>query len=245
MNVRVYRRVFASIWLVYDAVDLAFGMTERSRIWFPHARSPGLVALQAVLIASGAMLALGRHVWGAGMIAAVARACEALTLFALNDFFFGSVMYLLLAHSDGGPFASGRRPRWVRDALLFQIAFIYLATGVLKLNPDWLAGGELFVRTQYLSRSQGCPYPAPVERALSTLSADGWLARLGAAAEIALAGMVIARRPYSVAVLLAVAVHSFGALVTNVWFFSASMAAGVVVLLPRRHRPARLADPAR
>ncbi len=238
-SVAVYRRVFASIWLVYDVVDLGLGMTERSRIWFPHARSPGLVTLQVVLIASGVMLALGRHVWGFGMTAAVARAVEALTLFPLNDFFFGSVVYLLLAHSDGGPFAKATRPRWVRDALLLQFGFIYLATGVLKLNPDWLDGGQLFVRTQYLARSHGWPYPAPLEQALSSLVADARLSKIGVASEIALAGVVFARRPYWLGAVLTLAIHSFGALVTNVWFFSASMAAGVLVLLPR----ARLADP--
>lgn len=255
LAVASFRRVFAAIWVVYDVIDLAWGMTERSRVWFPHDRSPGLLALQVVLVASGAMLGIGRYVWASGMVAAVARGTEAFLFFPLNDFFFASVIYLLLAHSDGGPFAhepsahfadagarrqDRRRPRWVRDALILQLGWIYLATGVLKMNPDWLDGGQLFVRTQYLATSHGWPYPAPLAQALASPAFDAKLSMIGAASEIALGALMFARGPYWVAALLAAAVHGFGALVTNVWFFPASMAAGVFLLLPRRpSRPAR------
>lgn len=228
-----YRRVFATIWLAYDVIDLAFGMTERSRIWFPHARDGNLLVLQAALIVSGAMLVLGKGVWVFGMIAAVARTVEALSFFALNDFFFGSIVYLLLAHSDGGPFGRGRRPTWVRDTLLFELGWIYLATGVLKLNPDWLGGEHLMVRTQYLAHGQGWPYPAALERALASRFVDAKLSALGAALELTLGAVILVRRPYWLAAALVLAIHVFGALVTNVWFFSASMAAGVLLLLPR------------
>jgi hypothetical protein len=233
--VAIFRRVFAAIWVVYDVIDLGWGMTERSRVWFPHDRSAGLMALQCVLVVSGATLALGRHVWITGMIAAAARTAQAFIFFSLNDFFFASVVYLLLAHSDGGPFARqpARRPRWVRDALVAQLGWIYLATGVLKLNPDWLDGGQLFVRTQYLVTSHGWPYPAALTRAMTSLAFDSTLSKIGAASEIALGVAMLARGPYWLAVALAVAIHAFGALVTNVWFFPASMAAGVVLLLPR------------
>jgi hypothetical protein len=234
---RTYRRVFAAIWVAYDVVDLVWGMTERSRIWFPHERSADLVALQAVLVASGAMLALGRFVWISGMVAALARGAEAFGYFALNDFFFASVVYLILAHSDGGPWGRGRRPRWVRDTLLAQLAWIYVATGILKLNPDWLDGGQLFVRSQYLWTGQNWPYPAVVEKALSSVAVDARLAQAGAMSEIALGVVLFARRPYWLAAALVLGIHGFGALVTNVWFFSASMAAGVLILMPRR-RPA-------
>jgi hypothetical protein len=232
--VALYRRVFAGIWLAYDVIDLVGGMTERERIWFPHAREHGLFAVQVVLVFCGAALLLGRHVWTAGMIAAAARATEAFCFFSLNDFFFGSVVYLLLAHSDGGPFERGRRPVWVRDALLFQLAWIYVATGVLKLNPDWLDGGQLFVRTQYLWHSHGWPFPAVVERAFASQAFDARLSQVGATLEIALGVVLFARRPYGVAAALVVAIHGFGAFVTNVWFFTASMAAGVLILFPRR-----------
>jgi hypothetical protein len=233
-GVASYRRAFAAIWLLYDVIDLVWGMTERSRIWFPHPRSPGLLALQSVLIASGVMLLAGRRVWEFGMIAAAARAIEALTFFPLNDFFFASVVYLLLAHAEGGPFARGKRPKWVRQALVVQLAFIYVATGVLKLNPDWLGGGHLFVRTQYLARSHGWPYPLFVEKALASLSVDAWLAKLGVAAELTLGTVLLAGRPYWLAAMLVIGIHTFGAATTNVWFFSASMVAGVLLLLRRR-----------
>jgi hypothetical protein len=256
LAVASFRRVFAAIWVVYDVIDLAWGMTERSRVWFPHDRSSGLLALQVVLVASGAMLGIGRYVWASGMVAAVARGGEAFLFFPLNDFFFASVICLLLAHSDGGPFAhesyahgpsahfeddavrrhDRRRPRWVRDALIFQLGWIYLATGVLKMNPDWLDGGQLFVRTQYLATSHGWPYPAPLAHALASLPFDARLSMIGAASEIALGAFMLARGPYWAAALLAAAVHGFGALVTNVWFFPASMAAGVFLLLPRSRR---------
>jgi hypothetical protein len=234
-----FRRVFAAIWLVYDVIDLGWGMTERARIWFPHDRLPGLAALQAILVLSGAVLATGRYVWASGMVAAVARAAEAFVFFPLNDFFFASVVYLLLAHSDGGPFPGDgagkarRRPKWVRDALIVQFGWIYVATGVLKLNPDWLDGGQLFVRTQYLATSHGWPYPAPLEHSLTSLSFDAALSKVGATSEIVLGVAMLARGPYWGAVGLALGIHAFGALITNVWFFSVSMVAGVVLLLPR------------
>jgi Vitamin K-dependent gamma-carboxylase len=232
-SVSMFRRVFASIWVIYDAVDLTWGMTERSRIWFPHDREGGLVALQIVLVVSGVLLALGRSIWVFGVVAAAARGVEAFYYFSLNDFFFASVVYLILAHSGGGPFQSGRRPAWVRDVLLAQLGWIYVTTGILKLNPDWLDGGQLFVRSQYLWTSQSWPYPAFLEKALSSMAVDARLSELGALGEISLGIVLFVRRPYWLAAVLVVGIHGFGALVTNVWFFSASMAAAVLLLLPR------------
>jgi len=240
----MFRRVFATIWVVYDVVDLGWGMTERSRVWFPHDRDPRLVALQVVLVASGAALALGRYVWVSGIIAAAARATEAFAFFSLNDFFFASVVYLLLAHAEGGPFPgdnarSASRPRWVKGALIVQFGWIYVATGVLKLNPDWLDGGQIFVRTQYLSISHGWPYPEALSRAFTSLAFDAKLSEVGAASEIALGVTMLARGPYWLAAALAIGIHAFGALITNVWFFPVSMAAGVLLLMPRaKARPA-------
>jgi len=241
-SLATFRRVFAGVWLLYDAIDLVWGTTERSLSWFPHARDWRLAALQVVLVASGLMLVVGKRIWMFGMAAAAARATEALEMFPLNDFYFCSIVYALIAHSGGGPFAEGRRPKWVHDALLVEFAWVYLATGVLKLNRDWLSGGHLFVRTQYLVQSQDWPFPLPVERALRSLPIDGVLATVGAALEILLSGVMFARRPYRLGVTLAVAIHGAGALITNVWFFSASMIAGVALLLPRAHRAKSLTD---
>jgi hypothetical protein len=231
-NVPRFRRVFCAIWVFYDALDAMWGLTERGRIWLPHPRDPGLLLLQVSLVWSGAMLVVGRRIWMFGMVAFAARLSEGLLYFRLNDFYMVSVVYLFLAHSDGGPSASGQRPRWVRDALLVQFGWIYLATGVLKLNPDWLGGGHLFVRTQYLALL-GWPYPKWLVLAFRSLVLDGLLAKVAAALEISLAAVLFARRPYWLAVLLALAIHGFGTLMTNVWFFSASMIAAVWLLMPR------------
>jgi hypothetical protein len=228
-----FRRAFAAIWLVYDTFDLAAGATDRCSLWLPHPPSAGLAVVQGVLVASGLALFFGRYVWAAGIIAAAARTTEALAFFPLNDFYFGSIVYLLLAHSEGGPFGGPASPRWVRDVLLFELAWVYAATAVLKLSPDWLGGGHLFVRTQYLAGGSHWPYPAPLARALSSLGTDAVLAKVAAVGELALGGVVLARRPYWLALALAVGIHSFGTLMTNVWFFSATMIAAVALLIPR------------
>jgi len=46
-----------------------------------------------------------------------------------------------------------------------------------------------------------------------------------------------ARRPYWLGVALVIGIHTFGTLVTNVWFFSAQTIAAVVLLLPRGRPP--------
>ncbi len=147
-------------------------MTERARNWFPHPRSPGLVALQIVLVASGVMLFAGRRVWEAGMVAGAARAAEAFVFFPLNDFFFVSVVCVLLAHSNGGPFERARRPRWVHDALLVQLAWIYVATrrsqaesGLARRGPALRTHAVLVATagggsTRGSSRGRSCRLPS-------------------------------------------------------------------------------------
>jgi hypothetical protein len=236
-GLKSFRRVFACIWLLYDVVDVSLGATERARSWFPHERGADLMALQVALIVSGIMLALGRRVWVFGMLAAAARTIEALAWFPLNDFLFGSIVYLLLAHSEGGPFARNRRPTWVRDLLRMQFAWVYLTTAFLKINPAWLDGGHVFVRTQYLARALHWPFPAALARALGSIPVDAALSRAGVGLELLLGVVLVAGGPYWLGVGLSVAVHAFGALMMNVWFFSATMVAGVALILPRRLRP--------
>jgi hypothetical protein len=183
------------------------------------------------------MMLAGRRIWISALIAAAARAAEGFVVFPLNDFFFVSIIDVYLAHSDGGPLRTGARPKWVRDALLVQLGWVYLATAILKLSPDWLGGGHLFVRVQYLARSHDWPYPPRLLALLGSLAVDAALAKVAVVLEFALSALLFARRPYWLGAALALCLHGFGALVTNVWFFSASMLAAVLILLPRRARP--------
>ncbi len=132
-----------------------------------------------------------------------------------------------------------RVPRWVCDALRWQAAWIYLATGALKLNPAWLSGGHLYVRQAYLAAVLRWPYPAPLAHALSHLTVDAGLAWVAASWEILLGVLLVAGRPAAAIAGLAVAIHTFGALAMNVWFFGASMVAQVVLFLPRGRGGAR------
>jgi len=231
-----FRRIFAGIWLAYDLIDLALGATEHGRNWFPHPREPGLVAIQIALVVCGVQLVRQRRVYAFGLAAAALRLVEGLAFFKLNDFYFYAITMLLLAHGDGGPFEEGKRPVWVRHALLVELGWIYFATALMKANPDWLSGGHLYVRTEYLSRALGWPYPPPLRHAFQSLAVDSVLAHLAIGAELVLALVLWARRPYWLGVFLVVGIHTFGTIVTNVWFFSASTITAVVVLLPRSGR---------
>lgn len=231
-----FRTAYFAIWLLYDLLDVGMGYTERSLDWFPHPRNLQLFALQLGLVACGAMMLFARRVYFYGVVSALLRLAVALLFFRLNDFLFCAVISLLLAHSDGGPFGSGRKPKWVRDVLLVQLGWVYFATALLKANPDWLDGGHLFVRIQYLARGLGWPYPAFVQHAFSSLAVDAALAKMAIAAELALACVLWARRPYWLGVALALGIHGFGALATNVWFFSAQAIAAVALLLPSDKR---------
>jgi hypothetical protein len=229
------RRYFAGVWLVYDVIDVLIGGTQHAAGWLPHPTSPVILGAQLVLIACGVQLVRNRMPFAFGVLAAVARLVEA-GEFGLNDFYWYATLMLLMAHGDGGPLEQGKRPLWVRHALLAELGWIYLATGVLKLNPDWLDGGHLFVRTEYLARAFHWPFPSFVRAAFTSLRLDSALACMAALAEISLGVVLFLRRPYWLGVALVVGIHTFATLVTNVWFFSASAIGCVVLLLPRRHR---------
>jgi hypothetical protein len=227
------RRVFAAVMLTYDVVDLVWGATDYESDWAPHPRTTEIAVLQVGLIACSVAMLLGRRVWIAGVLGAFLRFVET-RIFPLNDFHFFAVVTFLLAHGDGGPFGGPKHPRWVRDVLLAQVGFVYVATAWLKLGPAWIDGEGIFVRTTYLREAFGWPYPGFIARLLAQKSFDAWLARLAVAGELALGGMLWLRRPRRVAIALAVAIHAFGTLATNVWFFSAAMIACVACLMPRR-----------
>lgn len=237
------RRWFSGVWLVYDVIDTLTGAVEHSRNWMPHRPSMTLAAAHVVLIACGVQLVRDRRPFLYAMLAAGARLLET-SQYGLNDFFYYALMMLLFAHGDGGPFERGKRPLWVRHALLAQLAWIYLATGVLKLSGDWLGGGQLLARAEYLAVAYDWPYPAFVRELLASRPACAALARVGVAGELLLGLVLLARRPYWLGVLLVVGVHGFAMLVMNVWFFSVSSVVAVTLLLPRRPPRAALALPA-
>ncbi len=230
------RRAFAAVMLAYDVVDLLWGGTHHELDWAPHARDVQIELLQIGLIACGVLLLLGRVVWIAGVASAGLRFWLA-RIFPLNDFHFFAVVTFLIAHGEGGPFRGGpKHPRWVRDVLLAQVGFVYVATAWLKLGPAWIDGDGIFVRTTYLREAFGWPYPGFFARLLAQKSVDAWLARMAVAGEFALGAMLWLRRPRWVAIGLAIAIHTFGTLATNVWFFSAAMISCVVCLMPRSRR---------
>jgi hypothetical protein len=124
----------------------------------------------------------------------------------------------------------------VRHALLAQLGWVYFATAVLKLNADWLSGGQLFARTEYLVRGFDWPYPSFVRHAFQSAHFCAILAYVAVIGELLLAFVLLARRPYWLGVVLVAGIHGFAMVVTNVWFFSVSNIVAVTLLLPRGTR---------
>ena len=107
--VRIGRRWFAGLWLVYDLIDSLAGGVEHARDWMPHPPSLTLAAVHAVLLACGAQLVRDRSPFVYGLISAGARLVET-SQYGLNDFYYYALLMLLMAHGDGGPFERGKRP---------------------------------------------------------------------------------------------------------------------------------------
>lgn len=233
--VRRTRRAFAFVWLVYDVVDSLAGGVEHARDWLPHPASRVLLAVHVVLVVCGVQLVRDRRPFVFGLFAVAARFVET-TQYGLNDFFYYAVVMLLLAHGDGGPFDWGKRPLWVRHALLAQLGWVYFATAALKLNADWIGGGQLYARTEYLVRGFDWPYPSFVHQAFASMPFCAGLAWAAVLGELALALVLWARRPYWLGVGLVAGIHVFAMVVTNVWFFSVSNIVAVSMLLPRLSR---------
>jgi hypothetical protein len=225
-----FRRAFALIWLGYDALDLILGGTA-GNLDLPLGHRPALLtACQLGLIGVQAGMALNRPTAPLfALLAAILRGFE-LTVFGVNDFYYYTVICLWLAVPGN--------PRWRYDLLLIQTAWLYAATGLLKVNADWLSGGHLFVRAGYLWEAVGWPHPRPLEACSQTLACTAALAKGAVAAELALAGLLIARRGRPLAIALALGIHLFAALALDVWFFGASMVAQVWLLFPAATRPA-------
>jgi hypothetical protein len=233
--VRRARRCFAGVWLVYDVIDTLAGAVEHSRDWMPHPTNLALAVTHTVLIACGAQLVRDHRPFVFGLIATGARLVET-HFYGLNDFFYYAILMLLMAHGEGGPFDRGKKPLWVRHALLAQLAWVYFATAALKLSADWLSGGQLFARTGYLVRGFDWPYPSRLYQAFQSMHFCAILACLAVGSEFLLAFVLATRRPYWLGVVLVVGIHTFAMVVTNVWFFSVSNIVIVILLLPRRPR---------
>lgn len=236
-----FRIAFAAVWLAYDGLDLAVKGTAACSRWYeaPDHAPPQLVFLQVGLIACEVALLLGFRVGLAALVAVFLRFLEWRTYLELNDFqyFMVTAVILATARGTGGllrPAWEGKRvPAWPREVLLYQAAWMYAATALLKCNPSWLGGGQLFVRHQYLA-TRGWPLPAFYLRWVSSLGFNAALAWIAVGCELALAFLLVFHRRRSLVVPLAAAIHGFAALSANVWFFGASCFAQVALLVGSR-----------
>jgi len=237
--------VFFGIWAVYDGLDLFWGGTA-ANYWLVVGAKEAVFALRLLQLAlcvseiGIVFFAITRSsprglIWVLSFAAFVLRACEVFVFFGLNDFFYYvTTVFLLLQF-----FAWGKETRlacWPREVLRYQTAWIYFATAFLKLNPHWLSGDHLWIRIAYMQRVLHWPVPAALMEPLTRLSVDHWLAIAGAAGEMSLALLLLARAPRWVLVTLAVLMHGFAAIMLNVWFFGAAMVAQVAFVSGRRTR---------
>ena len=240
----VFRRVFAAIWLAYDVIDVAFRGTLTQLTWpYSGPYTKGLLALQLGCIAAELALVIGRG----GYL--LTYACVALFLarwgisdryFGLNDFRHITVVALLLVFVP----PAGPVPRWIADLIRWETAWVYLATGFLKVNTAFLSGGHLYVRHNYL-RLRGWPYPGFVSDLIERHWFDRGLALFTVGSEL-LIGLLLfgrSRRGWRLALLIAIAVHGGAALFDDVWFFGASMIALVwCISTQRTNDPGRFAS---
>jgi Vitamin K-dependent gamma-carboxylase len=243
-STRAFRIAFAAIWLLYDTLDLAGSATARLADWTAIRAPVGLASTQAgLIVCEMALVFLGdRWVLPIGGLAVVLRVVE-WSSFHLNDFAYYAVTMAVLAHTRGPGLLArrgrtaeadeGRATRWPRDVLLWQAGWMYVATGLLKLNPSWLSGRHLLVRFRYLA-ALGWPYPTFIRHCTDSLRCDHVLAVAGAAAELCLGALLLLRPSRRIALPLVIAIHGFGALMTNVWFLGASLVAQVGLLAESR-----------
>jgi hypothetical protein len=211
------------VWITYDLCDVISHGTG-DILWTTGAPGGPLRTLQVALIVGQLCILLGIASPLACVVCFFLRLAEAQFFFGLNDYYYYCVMILPLAFA-------GEKRAWTRKFLLVQIAWIYFATATLKLNHEWLSGGHLYVRQNYLAAIQGWPYPAWYRTLFLSLRGCSWLAIFGVGAEFLLAALVLSRRFPRASKALALGVHLFAALALNVWFFGASMALGVILLV--------------
>lgn len=229
-ELRVFVTAFFAIWALYDILDALFKGTA-SAFWLSDPRSASIIttlqfALIVVQIAAVVLTINGRlgSVFCRALIAAAAllRAVESFGFFGLNDFYYYCITAFILVqfHVEGL-----RATVWPRRVLLYQTAWMYLATALLKMNPAWLSGDHLWVRFGYVTGT--LHLSGPWAGVLSDMRVDRALALFGSCMEFAMGIALLLRAPRWACLSLAVAIHGFAALTVNVFFFGASMIAQV------------------
>jgi Vitamin K-dependent gamma-carboxylase len=232
----LFRRVFTTVWLVYDLLDLLLHGTASGSWAYPQLGSEKLRLIQIGLILAQTLLLIGIRPMLFAFVCFALRFLQAWYFISLNDFYYYSVVMLVLSQARISQ--DGKAPAWVRDVLVWQAAWIYFATALLKLNPEWLSGGHLFVRIQYLAGVYEWPYPDFFRAWTSVLSHDAWLSWLGASFELLLAGAIAFRAPRWIPIAGAIALHAFAAFTVNVWFFGPAIISQVaLVRAPAHSRP--------
>jgi hypothetical protein len=233
----LFRRVFAAIWLVYDACDLAFSGTALCASWLLTALNGaplGLQLNQVALIACELCLVAGFRVSEMALAACALRMFEYWQYFRVNDFLYYAVTVAWLVFAvpvrDGQ--GRARMPAWVQRGLLVQTGWIYLASALLKLNPAFVSGEHFFVRHGYQLTVMHWPYPAWLEPWLLSLRVNAALAWLTVCSEATLGLLLMLRRGRYLALGLAIGIHGFAAIDMNVFFFGASLLAQVALLFP-------------
>jgi len=231
------RIAFALIWLIYDGLDVYWGATHT--ILLSDVPIPSLLWTQCFLILTELFILVGFKPRFFALIAFLLRAIE-FQIFPLNDFLYFCVSALLLSQCDcsserGSDLKLIPARAWPRNIFVLQLAWIYFSSALLKLNPSFLSGGDLFVRQNYTFAAFNWPYPQFYRIWISSLSGNAVLAWVGVAAEFSLAFTLLAwlKRPQHrsrlriLAVGLALGIHGFSALSLNVFFFGASLLAQV------------------
>ncbi len=244
-----FRTSLALIWGIYDLIDLVSGRSLAMTLGqASHSFGIQLALLQAILIFSQVCIVRGKRVQLMCLVACLARSLETV-LFSLNDFIYHSVMMFLCVWipPHAHDMKSTQQAR-LHNVFIWQTAWLYFATAFLKLNPSWLSGGDLYVRQTFLAYVSHWPYPPSYRACIETLSCNHVLAMAAVLGEFLLAFLLVAMmllprwRSWWArsALALCVAIHTFAALSTNVWFFGASMIAQVGWLCrPGASRPKR------
>jgi len=234
-----FRFAFAAIWLTYDLVDLIWGGTQAPFWLYSDRTAPHqIAALQIGLVLCELSVLLGFHPQKSLLLAFFLRAFEA-WIFPLNDFLYYIVTALLLAHFESSFLGEkGKAQLWVRQVLVLETAWIYFSTALLKLNPSWLSGGDLYSRQMFQISSHAWPYPMFYKTLSSGLPLNAVLAWSAVVGEFSLAlllgywclGGKRKRGVSGMATVLVILIHGFAAVALNVWFFGASMIAQVSFL---------------